>query len=90
MTVVKTQTKHKQRLTEHRATVKKCDKKNGIAVHAWKSGHQVKWESAKVKEVALNLAHRGIVEALHIHRTLNTTNLGCGLTLDSIWFPLLT
>ena len=77
-------------LTEHRAAVKKCDHKNGIAVHAWKSGHQVEWESAKVKEVAPNLAHRRIVEALHIHRTPNTTNLDCGLTLDSIWFPLLT
>ena len=80
----------RKRLTEHRAAVKKCDQKNGIAVHAWKSGHQVEWESAKVKEVAPNLAHRRIVEALHIHRTPNTTNLDCGLTLDSIWFPLLT
>ena len=52
--------------------------------------HLVEWESAKVKEVAPNLAHRRIVEALHIHRTPNTTNLDCGLTLDSIWFPLLT
>ena len=28
----------RKRLTEHRVAVKKCDKKNGIAVHAWKSG----------------------------------------------------
>ena len=39
----------RKRLTKHRAAVKICDKKNGIAVHAWKSGHQVEWESAKVK-----------------------------------------
>ena len=31
----------RKRLTKHRAAVKKCDKKNDIAVHAWKSGHQV-------------------------------------------------
>ena len=41
-------------LTEHRAGVRKWDQRNGIAVHAWKSGHQVEWESAKVKEVAPN------------------------------------
>ena len=31
-----TRTLRKQ-FTEHRATVRKCDQKNGIAVHAWKS-----------------------------------------------------
>ena len=77
-------------LTKHKAAVRKCDNKNGIAVHAWNSGHQVEWESAKVKEVVPNLAHRRITEALHIYQTPNTTNLDCGLTLDSIWFPLLT
>ena len=80
----------RKRLTEHKVAVKKCDTKNGIAVHAWNSGHQVEWESAKVKDVVPNLAHRRIGEALHIFQTANTTNLDCGLTLDSIWFPLLS
>ena len=63
----------RKRLTKHRAAVKKCDKKNDIAVHAWKFGHQVEWESAKGrKEVAPNLAHRRIMEALHIHQTRQT------------------
>ena len=43
-----------KRLTEHRVALKKCYQKNVIAVQAWKSGHQVEWESAKVKEVAPN------------------------------------
>ena len=80
----------RKRLTEHKAAVKKCDTKNGIAVHAWNSGHQVEWEAAKVKEVVPSLAHRRIAEALHIFQAPNTTNLDCGLTLDSIWFPLLS
>ena len=37
-----------------------------------------------------NLAYRRIAEALHIYQAPNTTNLDCGLTLDSVWFPLLT
>ena len=47
----------RKRLTEHKAAVKKCNTKNGIAVYVWKSGHQVEWESAKVKEVVPNLTH---------------------------------
>ena len=70
----------KKRLTEHKAELKKFDNKNGIAVHAWKSGHQVEWESVMVKAVVPNLAHRKITKALHIHQTPNTTNLDCGLT----------
>ena len=49
----------RKRLTEHKAAVKKCNTKNSIAVYVWKSGHQVKWESAKVKEVVPSLTHRG-------------------------------
>ena len=55
-----------KRLKEHRSAVKKNDRKNGIAVHAWDTGHQVKWESASVKEVETNLPNRRIMEALHI------------------------
>ena len=77
----------RKQLTEHKAAVKKCDNKNGIAAHVWKSGHQVDWESATVKEVVPNLAHRRIAEALHIYQTPNTTNVDCALTLDSISVP---
>ena len=69
-------------LSEHRSAVRKNDRKNGIAVHAWDKGHQVKWESAKVKELETNLANRRIMEALHIQQLPHTTNLDCGLTID--------
>ena len=72
----------RKRLTKHKAAVKKQDHKNCIAVYAWKSGHQVEWKSAKVKEVVPNLSHRRIAEALHIHQTPNTTNLDCRLTVS--------
>ena len=72
-----------------RMTVRKNDRKNGIAVHAWDKGHQVKWESAKVKELETNLANRRIMEALHIQQLPHTTNLDCELTIDPVWFPLL-
>ena len=77
-------------LTEHRATVKRNNWKNRIAVHAWETGHQVKWESATVKEVKTSLAGRRVMEALYIQWMPHTTNLNCGLTIDPIWFPLLT
>ena len=79
-----------KRLNEYRSAVRKNDRKNGIAVHAWDKGHQVKWESAKVKEVETNLANRRIMEALHMQRLPHTTNLDCGLTIDPVWFPLLS
>ena len=47
----------RKRLTEHRVAVKKCDQKNGIAVHAWKSGHQVKWESECQSEGSCTKPH---------------------------------
>ena len=60
MYIGETGTTLRKQLTKHKAAVKKCDNKNGSAVHTWKSGHQVEWVSAKVKEVVPNLAHRRI------------------------------
>ena len=67
--------------------MRKNDRKNGIAVHAWDKGHQVKWESAKVKEVETSLANRRIMEGLDIQRLPHTTNLDCGLTIDPCLVP---
>ena len=33
---------------EHKAAVKRCDVKNGIAVHAWEQQHRVNWDEASV------------------------------------------
>ena len=67
--------------------MKKNNRKTGIAVHAWDTGHQVKWESATVKEVETNLAR--ILEALKMQQLPHTTNLDCGPNIDPVWFPLL-
>ena len=79
-----------KRLIEHRTAMRKNDQKNGIAVHAWDKGHQMKWQSAKVKEVETNLANRRIMEALDIQQLPHTANPDCGLTIDPVWFPLLS
>ena len=71
-----------KRLKEHRSAVKKNDRKNGIGVHAWDTGHQVKWESASVKEVETNLSNRRIMEALHIHRIRVAEQLFCPLVVS--------
>ena len=49
----------RKRLTENKAAVKKCDNKNGITVRTWKSGHQVDWESAKVRKLYQTLPIEG-------------------------------
>ena len=53
--------------------------------------HKVKWNSSTVREMYTNLTNRGILEALYIHRLRpHTMNLECGLTIDHVWFPLLS
>ena len=65
-TLVKQGGQLEKRLTEHRGTVNRNDQKNGIAVLTWDIGHQVKWESATVKEFETNLDNRRVMEALYI------------------------
>lgn len=36
------------------------DQQNGIVVHEWDTGHQVKWEIATIKEVKTNHTNRRI------------------------------
>ena len=43
-----------QTQTQGGYAVKKNDRKNCIAVHAWDTGHQVDWKEAKVKEAKPN------------------------------------
>ena len=37
-----------KRVTEHKTAVRKYDKNNGIAVHAWREDHRIDWEAARV------------------------------------------
>ena len=39
-----------ERVKEHKYAVKRRDKNNGIAVHAWSEDHMVNWEEAKVNQ----------------------------------------
>jgi hypothetical protein len=36
---------------EVRSTVKRAEKNNGIAVHAWEHGHRMDWENARVLSI---------------------------------------
>jgi predicted GIY-YIG superfamily endonuclease len=38
----------KKRLVDHKAAVRKGDRKNGIAVHAWEKEHEVDWSNAHI------------------------------------------
>ena len=76
-------------LSEHKNAVKKHDCNNGIAAHAWTNQHQVDWKAAKTREMEGNYWKRRVLEALHIHQQLHTSNLGCGLAIKPSWLPLL-
>ena len=79
----------KKRIVEHRRAVKNCDRNNGVAVHAWDEGHSVNWEGARVRCNEPNMWKRKVLEAIHIKLQPLTSNLDCGLTMDSVWLPFL-
>ena len=76
-----------KRSLEYKLAMKIGDKNNGIAVHAWSSQHMVNWEAAKVKYVERHLWRRKTLEAIHIFRSPQTSNLDNGVSLDKIWLP---
>ena len=78
-----------KRIVEHKAAVRRKDDKNGITVHANCHSHQVDWEGAKVLEQEPRYWRRRILEAIHIQKKKNTSNLDCGLALNTIWTPFL-
>ena len=78
-----------KRVTEHKTAVRKYDKNNGIAVHAWKADHRINWEAARVRARAPQYWKRRVAEALQIHKQSSRMNLDCGLDISSIWKPLL-
>ena len=79
-----------RRLIEHKAAVRKGNRKNGIAVHLQDNDHRVDWEAARVIGQEPHYWRRRILEALHISRCERTSNLDCGLSLDSVWDPFLS
>ena len=79
----------KKQIVEHKYAVRKKDDKNGIVVHANGHNHTVNWEEAKVLEQEPRYWRRRILEAIHIHKQIKTSNLDCGLTLNAIWSPFM-
>ena len=79
-----------KRVTEHKTAVRKYNKNNGIAVHAWREDHRIDCEAARVRARALQYWKRMVVEALQIQQQSSRINLDCGLDISSIWKPLLT
>ena len=73
-----------ERVKEHKYTVKGYDKKNGIPTHTWTAQHRVDWSAAKVRTTEQHLWKRKVLEAIHIKRQLNTSNLDCGPQLSPI------
>ena len=68
-----------KRVTEHRSAVRRFDKNNGIAVHAWNEDHAVDWEAARIISTAPHYWNRRTLEAIHIQQRSPTMNLDCGL-----------
>ena len=77
------------RLKEYKYAVKRNDDRNGIAVHAQRSGHRVDWEAARVRDMEDHTAKRKVLEAIAIQESECTSNLDVGLTLNPVWRPLL-
>ena len=78
-----------KRVTEHRSAVRRFDKNNGIAVHAWNEDHAVDWEAARIISTAPHYWNRRTLEAIHIQQRSPTMNLDCGLHINPIWNPIL-
>ena len=62
---------------------------NGIAAHPHQQQHEVDWDSAKVRYVEKHHWKRKVLEAIHILRTENTSNLECRLQVNLVWFPII-
>ena len=53
---------------EHKAAVRRGDRNNGSAVHAWDEDHRIDWEGANIKEVKQQLCKRQALEASGVAR----------------------
>ena len=74
-----------KRISEHKQAVKRCDPKNGIAVHVTNKLHIINWEEASVKTSETGYWKRRVQEAIRIQRLPNTMNLDCGIILSNAW-----
>ena len=77
------------RLGEHKQAVKKGNPKNRIAVHAYETQREIKWNGAEVKKMEANYWKRRTFEAIQIKAGSETMNLDSGLQLPSVLNPIL-
>ena len=75
----------KKRIAWHKAAVRRGDKNNEVAVHAWEQQHHVDWERGKIIDSEQHYTKRRVLEAIWIHKTNINSNLDCGLSLNQIW-----
>ena len=73
----------------HKAAVRRGDRNNGIAVHAWDEAHRVDWEGAKIREIEQQLWKRKALEAVHIHTQPTASSLDRGMALSDVWLPFI-
>ena len=79
----------KMRISEHKQAIRKGDEKNGIAVHAHITNHNVDWEGTRVHGTVRGFWKRRMMEAIQIHAEPHTMKLDCGLPLSPAWYPVI-
>ena len=78
-----------KQLSEHKAAVRKGDRNDGIVYTSRiMTIARIGKERARVIGQKPHFWKRRMLEALHISRCNNSSNLDCGLTLDSVWDPI--
>ena len=77
----------KERVNEHRYTVRTGNMNNGIAAHAWNNDHHVDWEAAKVR--LQEHRKRKVLECYSHTEGGEDINLDIGLSINPIWTPIL-
>ena len=58
--------------------MKRGDPRNGIAVHAHETQHEIDWNGAEVKKMEVNYWKRRTIEAIQIKTSNKTMNLDNG------------
>ena len=77
------------RFGEHKQAVKKGNPKNGVAVHAHETKHEINWNGEEVKKMEANYWKRRTFEAIQIKANSETMNVDSGLQLPTVWNPIL-
>ena len=79
----------KQRITEHKRTVRNADSNNGLAVHVAETEHEIRWNINEAEIVCREeqwTKHK-IKEGLSIKAHTGNLNLDNGAFIDANWTP---